>query len=128
MKLWRIFALLLIVLAFFSLGTSVHASDVFFLAKQDLAERLHVKPKKITLYESFNLIWSDTSLGCPQEGYIYAQIFTPGYQMIFRVRKEPYIYHTNTSSSVVLCPEETIPGQYLYYRTIFKNQKKPPIN
>jgi hypothetical protein len=48
--------------------------------------------------------WSDTSLGCPQEGFMYAQVITPGYLIVLEAQGQTYEYHTDTQANVVLCP------------------------
>jgi hypothetical protein len=47
--------------------------------------------------------WSDTSLGCPQPGQMYAQVITPGYLIIVSGRGRQLEYHTDTRGRVVLC-------------------------
>ena len=49
--------------------------------------------------------WSDASLGCPQEGFMYAQVITPGYLIILEAQGEQYEYHTDQTTNVVLCQE-----------------------
>jgi len=47
--------------------------------------------------------WSDASLGCPQEGMMYAQVITPGYLMVLEADGQQYTYHTDQNTSVTLC-------------------------
>ena len=42
------------------------------LAKEDLARRLGISVSEISLISVEAVDWSDTSLGCPQEGMMYA--------------------------------------------------------
>ena len=48
-------------------------------AKEDLAQRLSIPISDISLVEAKAVIWSDSSIGCPQPGMMYAQVLTPGY-------------------------------------------------
>jgi len=45
----------------------------------------------------------DSSLGCPQEGQMYLQVITPGYQVLLRVEGETYDYRIS-EQRVFLCP------------------------
>lgn len=121
MKYWRTLPFFLTTL-FFLFVTPVNAGDVFLIAQQDLAEKLRIDSSRIELYEWFDVTWSDTSYGCPEEGYVYTQLITPGFKMIFKARKKPYIYHTDVSSHVKLCPKTIIPEWYFYYKKLFKGQ------
>lgn len=47
--------------------------------------------------------WSSTALGCPQPGFSYAQVVTPGYEILLRAGEQEYEYHSNLTSNVVLC-------------------------
>lgn len=57
-----------------------------------------------TLKSSEGMQWSDASLGCPQEGFMYAQVITPGYKLIFDLAGTSYPVHTNADGShMVIC-------------------------
>jgi hypothetical protein len=47
--------------------------------------------------------WSDASLGCPQEGMMYAQVITPGYLIVLEAQGQTFEYHTDQGTNVVLC-------------------------
>ncbi len=47
--------------------------------------------------------WRNSSLGCPKEGMMYAQVITPGYLIEVKVGGKVYEYHTDTNQSVALC-------------------------
>jgi len=51
-------------------------------AKEDLAKRLSIEVDQIGLIEAKAVEWSDTSLGCPKPGMMYAQVITPGYRVV----------------------------------------------
>jgi hypothetical protein len=88
-------------------GTEVtpppEAQDVVRLAKEDLAQRLGVAVDQIGLVSVEAVEWSDTSLGCPQPGMMYAQVITPGYRVVLEAGGQRYEYHTDTGRFVVLC-------------------------
>ncbi len=72
-------------------------------AMADLSEQTGVPADRIKLVSMEAVEWSDASLGCPQEGYMYAQVITPGYKITLEAEDQQYIYHTDQKSNVVLC-------------------------
>ena len=52
--------------------------------------------------------WSDTSLGCPMPGLVYAQVITPGFKFIFDYQGKQTEYHTDQDgTNVVTCDNDT---------------------
>jgi len=49
--------------------------------------------------------WPDASLGCPQQGVLYAQVLTSGYLVVLSGGGKQLEYHTDERSKVVLCQE-----------------------
>jgi hypothetical protein len=83
-------------------------------AKDDLAGRLSVPVSKIDLLEARNVVWSDSSLGCPQPGMLYMQVLTPGYLIRLRAEGRDYEYHAGRSRKVFLCPNPMPPVTGMY--------------
>jgi hypothetical protein len=77
--------------------------EVVRLAVEDLAKRLGLAPEAIQLISVEAMKWSDTSLGCPQPGMMYAQVITPGFLVVLEAEGEEYDYHTDVDRFVVLC-------------------------
>jgi hypothetical protein len=77
-------------------------------AKGMLAEMLgpQVIADQIALVAMEAQEWGDSSLGCPQPGQAYAQVITPGYEIILEMDGRPYTYHTDMGNTVVPCFEE----------------------
>lgn len=73
-------------------------------AKAELAKRLDRPEDEIEVVLVEAREWSDASLGCPQPGMMYAQVVTPGYQIILSAKGETYDYRA-TSNRVVLCEQ-----------------------
>lgn len=73
-------------------------------AVRALAERLGV-PESVVAVASWEPVdWPDTSLGCPEPGKMYAQVITPGYQVILEVNGKRYVAHTDRAGRrVVFC-------------------------
>ena len=49
--------------------------------------------------------WSDSSLGCPKAGMMYAQVITPGYKIVLESAGRTYEFHTtqNPEGPLVRC-------------------------
>ena len=72
-------------------------------AKDDLAKRLSISVTQIRLVEAKEVVWPDSSLGCPQEGMMYAQVLTDGYLVLLEANGQVYEYHTSRDKVVVHC-------------------------
>jgi hypothetical protein len=72
-------------------------------AKEDLAQRRLISTSEIQLIESEEVLWSDTSLGCPHPGTAYAQIVTPGYLIKLEANGIEFEYHANIHNYVFYC-------------------------
>ena len=72
-------------------------------AKDDLAERLEVDKDPIDLLELKEVVWPDTSLGCPRPGMVYPQVTREGHLIRLRVGKRTYEYHCGQGGAPFLC-------------------------
>ena len=83
-------------------------------ARHALAERLGVEPDVTHIQTYEPVTWSDTALGCPEPGRMYAQVETPGFKLVFIINTPElwgpmYEYHTNLDGlMLVLCKQ---PGE-----------------
>jgi hypothetical protein len=69
-----------------------------------LAAELGLSPADVTVLSVEEMQWSDSSLGCPQPGMMYAQVITPGYRILLEANGETYDVHTNqTGNAAVTC-------------------------
>ena len=79
-------------------------NDIESAARKLLADELDVAEGGFKLENSEKVEWPDASLGCPQEGYAYAQVVTPGYKLVFKNADKLYPVHTNADGSqMVVC-------------------------
>ena len=69
------------------------------LAANYLAGKLGVGANELTLVKANATEWSDTSLGCPKSGMMYAQVITPGYEITFEHQGNNYAVHSNSDAS-----------------------------
>ena len=75
-------------------------------ARKLLAEELAADAGAFSLESSESVQWSDASLGCPQEGMMYAQVITPGYKLVFEHAGASHTVHTSSDGShMVVCGE-----------------------
>ena len=73
-------------------------------ARKLLADELGADEGEFRLVNSEDVQWSDASLGCPKEGYAYAQVITPGYKLVFDLGGTSHAVHTNSDGShMVIC-------------------------
>lgn len=75
------------------------------LARVDLATELGIEADDVELIQAEPVEWSDSSLGCPQPGMMYAQVITPGYRLTLEVDGQEYVFHTDGGQRVVPCEE-----------------------
>ena len=76
-----------------------------------LIERLkethpHLTSDQILLRSFCPILWNDASLGCPEEGYCYAQVLTPGYVLEFQVGDDYFPVHTNANGTQIAIPSK----------------------
>jgi hypothetical protein len=79
------------------------------IAKEDLAQRLSIPTTQISVIEAKAVTWSDSSLGCPQEGMVYAQVLTSGYLIVLGYSDNQYEYHAGKGPNVFYCPNPIPP-------------------
>lgn len=73
-------------------------------ALRDLASQLGAPAKDIRIVEAEAVMWSDSSLGCPQPGMMYAQVVTPGYKYVLESAGERFNYHAG-NGRVIQCAQ-----------------------
>lgn len=84
-------------------------------AKEDLAQRLSISITQINVVDAKEVTWSNSSLGCPQPGMLYADVLTAGFLILLSANNQAYEYHAGKSSDVFYCnnplpPVEGLPG------------------
>ena len=78
--------------------------EIVTAARKFLADELDAAEGDVTLVSSEGMGWSDASLGCPKEGYAYAQVLTTGYKLVFDLAGTSHAVHTNADGShMVVC-------------------------
>lgn len=69
----------------------------------NLASKLEISEDDILIVSVKEVEWDDASLGCPEEGMMYATVITPGYLIVLEFAGKQYEYHTDTKDYVILC-------------------------
>jgi len=87
----------------------VNFQDVADQAVTALAEKLSIQKDQIALISVQSVVWSDSSLGCPQPDMNYLMVLTDGYRVVLAVDDEPYYYHANTKGYGVICESPNPP-------------------
>ncbi len=87
-------------------GVSLSLDEATDVAVQDLARRLGVDATAVQVVAARAVEWPDASLGCPEPDKAYAQVVTPGYEIVLQVQDTRYVYR-GSRSQVFLCESET---------------------
>jgi hypothetical protein len=75
---------------------------------KDLAKKIGAPESDIAGVSQEDVTWPDSCLGCVKTGESCAQVLTPGYRIILRVRDATYEYHTNRGDRVRLCGQSSL--------------------
>jgi hypothetical protein len=78
-------------------------------ALEFLSSDLEVPRDSLTAITSKPVDWPDTSLGCAEPGYMYAQVITPGYKVSIEFEGVSYLVHTNSDGANAARCSETNP-------------------
>jgi len=87
----------------------VEPGEVLALVQRDLARRVDLTEDQIRVVSIKAVQWPDSSLGCPKPGMMYAQVITPGYEIVLQAGGQEFTYHTG-ADSFVLCTEGSETG------------------
>lgn len=89
----------------FNEGTPVdpQAQKMIQLAKESLVKKFKLNEDQVHVASIQAMDWPDAGIGCPQAGMVYAEVITPGYQILFEANGQSYSYHTDTVNKVLLC-------------------------
>lgn len=77
------------------------AAELSALAIRRVRQQEDVDPDAVALEDIFPAQWSDSSLGCPQDGQVYTQALIDGYRIVVGDGETSYLFHTD---SVQLVP------------------------
>ncbi len=69
-----------------------------------IARELGVSVDAVNVVSVMPQTWPDSALGCPQPGMLYAQVLTPGFQVVVDSGGAQIEFHTDERGTVVRCP------------------------
>jgi proline iminopeptidase len=72
-------------------------------AKEDLSADLALPVGDLEVVEFEEVIWPDTSYGCPEPGMSYAQGTQEGYRLVLSAAGEEFSYHGGRDQAPILC-------------------------
>lgn len=84
-------------------------SNLVEQAKKDLAQRLTISTDQISVVLARDVVWPDSSLGCPKPGMMYLTVLTSGYQIILHAGSRDYEYHAGVNSDAFYCENPSPP-------------------
>jgi len=90
-------------------STTPNLQSLVDKAREDLAQRLSISTTQINIIEAKEVTWSNSSLGCPQPGMLYADVLTPGYLILLNANGQDFEYHTGKGSDIFYCENPTPP-------------------
>jgi len=77
--------------------------EAFEAATRDLSRKIGAPERDIAGVSQEEVTWPNSCLGCPKTEELCAQVLTPGYRIMLRVRDATYEYHSNRGGRVRLC-------------------------
>ena len=83
--------------------------DIVNQAISALTEKLGISSDTIQVISAESVVWSDSSLGCPQPGMNYLMVLTDGYRIVLAVDGQPYYYHANQRGYGMFCDNPSPP-------------------
>lgn len=82
--------------------------EAFEAAAKNLAKKIGAPESDVAGVSQEDVTWPDSCLGCAKTDEMCAQVLTPGYRIILRVRDATYEYHSNRGDRVRLCDQGTL--------------------
>lgn len=79
-------------------------------ARRLLATRLDVDVETVQVVEETEVIWPDTSLGCPKPGMAYAQRLVNGSRIVLEAQGRSFHYHTGPGRGPFYCENPQPPA------------------
>ena len=81
------------------------------VAVNDLAERFDIDASAISVVEVREVIWRDSSLGCPVEGMSYLQVLVDGSLIVLEANGQTYQYHSGRDGVPFYCANPQTPAE-----------------
>jgi hypothetical protein len=82
-------------------GSSDTRDEAIAAARKALVRREGHKDAPAEVVSADAVEWSDSSLGCPEKGKLYAQALTRGYRVVLREGRTVHVVHVSGADAVV---------------------------
>ncbi|MDD5509689.1 MAG: hypothetical protein PHI12_02585 [Dehalococcoidales bacterium] len=82
--------------------SALDSSAASSAALEALAVRLGVAASQIEVFSVEEVMWSNTSLGCPEPDMQYSDVIVPGFRIILKYEGQNYEYHTNNDGTMIV--------------------------
>jgi hypothetical protein len=90
------------------------AAELVERARAFIAEQNDLSLRRVRLVEVQRYVWSDTSLGCPTPGFVYAAALVDGYRIVLTTGEQFHLFHTDFDRIVPCTAEnEVLPDSAL---------------
>lgn len=93
--------------------TDLPSASMVQLSIAALDEKFNLASEAVTVTEVIPMTWPDAGLGCPKKGVLYAQVLTPGFQILLEADGHVFTFHTDSDDTMVLCSVEPPDEIYL---------------
>jgi len=89
------------------MSTDDARTELIERAKMEAATLARTSAGSVQVVRVESVDWSDSSLGCPEEGMMYGQVITPGYTIVLETSGRIYEFHSglDPAGPLVLCRE-----------------------
>ena len=78
-------------------------------AMTSLASKLNISANQIEIMKSEPKVWPDSSMGCPQDGFMYSQaLVEDGMFIQLKADGKLYDYHSGGGGEPFLCEKESV--------------------
>jgi hypothetical protein len=78
------------------------------IATEDLSKRFSIPADQVRFKEVMEVVWQDSSLGCPNTDSSYIQVLTPGYLIRMQAGDRTFEYHTDKKGAVAYCENPAV--------------------
>ena len=78
-------------------------------ATADAARRSGADPGDVEVVSDEEVMWRDSSAGCPQEGMQYLQVITDGTRIVLAVGDQRFEYHSGGDRDLFFCADPQPP-------------------
>lgn len=81
-------------------------------AVEDLVQRVSIEPSDVTVVQASEVMWRDSSLGCPLPDFSYLQVLTDGALVVLEADGVTYEYHAGRDNIPFWCenPQPPLAG------------------